>query len=108
MTELDYNTYVELFKLISANMPHPTLIVHLVAKPETCLGRIQQRNRGMEKEITLDYLQKLDQAYTEFLKSLSRKIPVIRVGWEQYKSTKDLALAIQSTWDSMHLIQHIA
>jgi deoxyadenosine/deoxycytidine kinase len=45
----------------------PTLLVYLNARPETCLQRIQQRNRPQEKDITLEYLQLIHAGYQRLL-----------------------------------------
>jgi len=41
----------------------PTILLYLSARPETCLERIQQRNRPQEQSITLEYLQIIHEGY---------------------------------------------
>lgn len=45
----------------------PTAVIYLKADPETCLERVQQRQRSGESAVTLEYLQQLSEQYdTEF------------------------------------------
>ena len=76
MEEREYKTYLNLFRNMSNFMKKNTLIVHLDVKPEESLRRIKLRARGCEVGITVDYLTKLYNAYEEFLKEISKVIPV--------------------------------
>jgi deoxyadenosine/deoxycytidine kinase len=42
-------------------------IIYLKCSPEVCLGRIKIRGREEEKNITLEYLNKLHQAHEDWL-----------------------------------------
>ena len=55
---------------------------------------ISQRGRSFETVVSLDYLQRLYAAYEEFVLTISRTIPVIRVDWERYGDVEVLADAI--------------
>jgi len=90
----DYATYVDLYKNLSNFMCRPTAIVYLHATPEACHARIAQRGRSFETVVSLDYLQRLYAAYEEFVLTISRTIPVIRVDWERYGDVEVLADAI--------------
>ena len=69
----------------------PNLIVHLDVSPEESLRRIKMRSRDCEVGITLDYLRDLHKAYEEFLQDISRIIPVIKVNYEQFHTTDEMA-----------------
>ncbi len=90
----DYETYVGLFRNLSNFMCRPSAIVYLDVAPETCLDRIQQRSRSCETGITLEYLTRLRDEYEQFVVEISRIIPVIRVGWEQFADVEAIADAI--------------
>ena len=90
----DYETYVNLFKNLSNFMCRPNVIVYLDVSPGTCFERIQSRGRGCEQGITLEYLARLRDEYERFVTDISRVIPVIRVGWEQFGDTPRIADAI--------------
>ena len=69
----------------------PNLIVHLDVSPEESKRRIEMRRRECESTISLDYLQNLHTAYEEFIRDISRIIPVIRVNYERFRSADEMA-----------------
>ena len=107
MEEREYKTYLNLFRNMSNFMKKNTLIVHLDCKPEESLRRIKLRARGCETGITIDYLTKLYNAYEEFLKEISKVIPVIRVNYEKFKTAEEMAQIIKREYDSMHNIKNV-
>lgn len=58
--------YEALFRLLGANIPKPDLVIFLQAKPEVLIKRIRKRNKEYERNISLDYLKALSEAYNEF------------------------------------------
>ena len=88
-------------------MKKNTLIVHLDVKPEESLRRIKLRARGCEVGITVDYLTKLYNAYEEFLKEISKVIPVIRVDYSKFKTAEEMAQIIKREYDNMHNIKTV-
>jgi deoxyadenosine kinase len=107
MEEREYKTYLNLFRNMSNFMKKNTLIVHLDCKPEESLRRIKMRARGCETGITIDYLTKLYNAYEEFLKEISKVIPVIRVNYSKFKTAEEMAQIIKREYDSMHNIKNV-
>jgi len=91
MDARDYQTYLSLFTNLSRFMCKPTAIVYLHSSPQTCFERIQNRGRGIEKVITLEYLERLYAAYEDFVLDISRTIPVIQVDWENFGDIEQLA-----------------
>jgi deoxyadenosine kinase len=98
MDRRDYETYVSLFKNLSNFMCRPNVIVYLDAEPQTSFDRIQERSRGCESGITLDYLNRLRDEYERFVEEISHTIPVIRVGWEQFHEVGAVANAISEEY----------
>jgi deoxyguanosine kinase len=58
--------YEQVYQLLSGQIPSPDLVIFLQAKPETLLHRIRSRENAYEKEIDLDYLKTLTEAYNYF------------------------------------------
>ncbi len=58
--------YEQLYQLLSHQIPTPDLVVFLQAKPEVLLHRIKTRNISYEKEIDLNYLRELVEAYNYY------------------------------------------
>ena len=58
--------YEALYRLLGGNIPKPDLVIYLQAKPEILMQRIRKRNQEYERNISLDYLKTLSEAYNEF------------------------------------------
>jgi deoxyadenosine/deoxycytidine kinase len=56
----------------------PDLLIYLDIDPMTALHRLQQRARGAESEVSLDYLEALNARYERFIDSWTA-CPVLRV-----------------------------
>jgi len=70
--ERDYQTYRELYEVLTRFLPPPDLIVYLRASPETLLHRIAHRGRGYERNITHAYLQQLNELYEAWVASFNQ------------------------------------
>lgn len=95
MDERDYRTYVDLFRNMSNFMCRPNVIVYLDVPPEISMQRIQQRGRGMESGITLEYLESLYRGYGDFVNDISRTTPVIRVDYGRFATAEEMAEVIE-------------
>jgi len=58
--------YTQIYQLLNGQIPTPDLIIFLQAKPEILLHRIRSRGHSYEKEIELDYLKILTEAYNYY------------------------------------------
>ena len=58
--------YERIFSLLDVRVPHPDLVVYLMARPEVLMDRIRGRSREWERPITLEYLQNLARAYNDY------------------------------------------
>jgi deoxyadenosine/deoxycytidine kinase len=66
---LDYHElalYEQIFQLLNAQIPLPDLVIFLQAKPDVLLHRIKARNIPYEKEMGLEYLKTLIEAYNYY------------------------------------------
>ena len=95
MEPRDYRTYLKLFKHMSNFMCRPSCIIYLDVKPERSMERIKLRARGVESGIQLSYLQALYTEYERFVQDISKRIPVIRVDWDQFRDVDEMATVIQ-------------
>jgi len=94
MDERDHNTYLSLCQHMSNFLKAPNLIIHLDVSPEKALERIRNRNRTCESGITIEYLRALHAGYQEFLKDMSRRVPVIMIDYETFSSVDSVIEAI--------------
>jgi deoxyadenosine/deoxycytidine kinase len=63
MQERDYQTYQELYRVLTHFLPPPDLVVYLRARVDTLQNRIQQRGRDYERQIQPEYLRQLNELY---------------------------------------------
>ena len=66
MEARDYETYSELYQAVTAILPPPNLVLYLRASTPTLVKRIKQRGRSYERQITTDYLDKLNVLYEDW------------------------------------------
>jgi deoxyadenosine kinase len=95
MDERDYRTYLQLFRHMSNFMCRPNLIVYLDVSPARSMERVLERSRGVESGITLGYLTALHAEYETFIGDISRTVPVIRVDWDQFRDTEEMAALVE-------------
>ena len=63
LDENELALYERIFALLDERVPTPDLVIFLQAKPETLLARIRARDIEYEREIDIEYLRALSQAY---------------------------------------------
>ena len=67
MSDRDYQAYHDLYEGIRAFLPSPDLLVYLRGSVDTLVSRIKLRGREYERDISLDYLQRLNTLYDEWI-----------------------------------------
>jgi deoxyadenosine/deoxycytidine kinase len=67
MSARDYQAYRDLYDGIRAFLPPPDLLVYLKSSVETLLARIKLRGRDFERDISPDYLQRLNGLYDDWI-----------------------------------------
>ena len=100
MDKHKFRIYRDMVLTYERHVKRPDLIVFLDVSAEVSMERIKKRGRRMESNIPLEYLQALEQEYKLFIKEISKKIPVIRVTWEEFQETKNVADLIVSRWST--------
>lgn len=69
LEEEEYQLYKNLFEIIYKEIPKPDLYVYLLQHPDRLLENIKKRGRDYEQEISIDYLEKINNAYLSYLDS---------------------------------------
>ena len=62
----EINLYDSIYKLLVPTVPRPDLVIYLQARPEVLLNRVRKRGVEYERNISLDYLKALSDAYNEY------------------------------------------
>jgi deoxyadenosine/deoxycytidine kinase len=78
MAERDYNSYRELYLVLTQFLPPPDLVVYLRASVETLIERIALRGRDYERQIEPDYLLRLNDLYESWIDTFTL-CPVLTV-----------------------------
>jgi len=87
----EYKLFRQLFDIMSYSMPVPELYVYLHREPGILMENIVKRGRSCEKGIKMDYLEKIQQSYFDFMKQMEG-LPflVIDLGKSDFVSRKDV------------------
>lgn len=67
IAERDYQTYKDLYEVVTDFLPQPDLVVYLRASVHTLTHRIEQRNRFFERKISETYLSQLNNLYEDWM-----------------------------------------
>ncbi len=67
MDDRDYDNYVELFSIMTGYLQPPHLLIYLRASVPTLVSHIQARGREFESSIRLDYLERLNELYEDWI-----------------------------------------
>jgi deoxyadenosine/deoxycytidine kinase len=82
ISERDYQTYRELYQVLTEFLPPPDLVVYLRASTQTLRQRIALRGRDYEQQITPAYLDQLNALYQEWIHGFTL-CPVLTVPADQ-------------------------
>jgi len=72
MSGRDYENYRSLFSTMTSYLRPPSLLVYLRASVPTLVNHIQQRGREYESTIRIDYLERLQGHYEEWISAYDR------------------------------------
>jgi deoxyadenosine/deoxycytidine kinase len=67
MSDRDFSNYESLFKEMSYYLRPPDLLIYLRAQVPTLVRQIQQRGRDYENSIPIDYLERLNNLYEDWI-----------------------------------------
>ena len=67
MTTRDYNTYLNLFNLMSQFITPPDLLIYLRGTVPALVNQIEKRGRPYENSIRIDYLKRLNERYEAWI-----------------------------------------
>lgn len=79
MSKYEYDSYMELFKVMTSFLTLPDLLIYLRASVPTLMNQIQKRKRSFESGIKSDYLTRLNERYELWIDKYPGEILVINV-----------------------------
>jgi deoxyadenosine/deoxycytidine kinase len=98
LSEEEFRLFQRLFSVLNAGFPKPDLLVYLHRPIPVLMEQIQKRGRSIEQNISAHYLEELQRAYFEYLKT-ETETPVIvldleRVDFQQDASAFDEIIGV--------------
>ncbi|MDX2278571.1 MAG: deoxynucleoside kinase [Saprospiraceae bacterium] len=98
LSEEEFRLFQRLFAVLNAGFPKPDLLVYLHRPIPVLMEQIQKRGRSIEQNISAQYLEELQRAYFEYLKT-ETETPVIvldleRVDFQQDASAFDEIIGV--------------
>ena len=81
LSEHELSLYNQIYDFLSLDLPTPDLVIYLQAETKTLFERVAQRGREIEKGISFEYLDLLNESYKEFFLAYDRS-PVLIVNSE--------------------------
>lgn len=90
MSTRDFENYTALFRLMSAHLQAPDLLIYLRATVPTLVSQIQKRGREYENSIRLDYLRRLNERYEAWINSYDMgKLLIIDVDFNKFAENQE-------------------
>jgi len=83
LNEQQFAIYDQLEKTVQSHITTPRIVLYLRDTAANCHERISRRGRDYEKDITLDWLDRLDAAYEKLFDKWNI-CPVLRIDCAQY------------------------
>ena len=77
LSDRDYETYMELFRLMMSLVKAPDLLIYLKSSVPHLVSQIQKRGREYEKSIEIEYLEGLNKRYDKWIAEYPGKVLVI-------------------------------
>lgn len=79
LNDSQYIKYVQIYDILTHDMPKPNIVIYLNATLPTLLKRIKMRGREIEKNIDPSYLAQLSSDYEEAIKTFKENNPQVTV-----------------------------
>lgn len=67
MSSRDFENFFRLFQLMNSQIAAPDLLIYLKASVPTLVNHIQKRGRSYESSMSLNYLQRLNERYEDWI-----------------------------------------
>tara|TARA_B100000035_G_scaffold206699_1_gene176770 strand:- start:1779 stop:2429 length:651 start_codon:yes stop_codon:yes gene_type:complete len=77
LSELEMSLYRKIYENQSGQISNPDLVIYLQADPETLVERIKKRGITMERDISMEYIVNLSNAYNKFFYTYEKSAVLI-------------------------------
>ena len=86
----EFQSYISNHRCMQTNIHFPTAAIFLAASPYTCQQRAKERDRDCEKELSLQYLESLDEEIDRLKSFMSNMTKVITLPWDDNQDDSSL------------------
>ncbi|MBN1293735.1 MAG: deoxynucleoside kinase [Candidatus Latescibacteria bacterium] len=100
LTDKEQKVFMAVYNEVSSQVSYPDVLIHLHCDHAILLNRIQKRGREIEKTITIEYLQQLDEALSKRINDIKKDVKIISVDSEKYNFA-------HNENDKKYIIQHL-
>lgn len=88
LSDLEWQTYERAYQIMTCALVPPSLLIFLDVQPDVAMARVRARNRDVEKELPMRYLEDLYRGYLDLLTEIqsnrhtwARGMEVMRIPW---------------------------
>ena len=82
--------YEQIYQYLSIDLPTPDLVIYLQAETKTLYERVMHRGIDMEKTISFEYLELLNETYKEFFFEFDRSpVLIVNSDYLDFQSNKN-------------------
>ena len=102
MTGRDFSTYMKLFDISTNLIPKPDLLIYLKSSIPTLVSQIRKRGREYEQNIDVEYLERLNKKYEEWIDSYDGEIYVIDKDHEDFVADASVLDGLYERLDAIY------
>ncbi|MBQ2247261.1 MAG: deoxynucleoside kinase [Tidjanibacter sp.] len=102
MSSRDYGTYMKIFTLATDLVPSPDILIYLKASVPTLVRQILKRGREYEKNIDLEYLDRLNTRYNEWIAGYKGKLLTINIDEVDFVGKPEIVETIIRSLDELN------
>lgn len=103
MSKRDFENYSDLFKLMISQVQEPDLLIYLKASVPTLVSHINSRGRDYENSMSIEYLQRLNSMYDNWIDNYKGKLLVIKSDDIDFKNNpEDMGMIIDKVQSELY------
>jgi deoxyadenosine/deoxycytidine kinase len=88
LSDHELTLYDRMYSILSTQVPKPDVVVHLNAPLDTLVGRIKKRGRSYERNMDIEYLERLRSLYVQFFQHYEQA-PLLNIDTSGIDFTQD-------------------
>jgi deoxyadenosine/deoxycytidine kinase len=92
LSEKEMDIFMQLYNYLRSRLVQPNIVICLSGTTDMIYNRILARNRETEKNISYDYIDKINKHYKVFFSELRKNYPTIDINMNENDFVKDPTL----------------